>query len=128
MKVLVDMNLSPRWITRLADGGISAEHWSTVGASDAPDDVIMDHARKNDFIVLTHDLDFGAILAATGGDKPSVVQIRAEDVRPDLIGGQVIRALRQMASELERGALLTVDPARIRLSVLPLPSNRLRAP
>ena len=54
------------------------------------------------------------------GEKPSVVQIRAKDVSPDVIGRQVIIALRQMASELEEGALLTVDPIRTRLRVLPL--------
>lgn len=74
-------------------------------------------------MVLTHDLDFGAILAATHGEKPSVVQIRAEDVSPDVIGKQVIAALRQMASELEEGALLTVDLNRTRLRVLPLQSR-----
>ena len=80
----------------------------------------MDYARANDFVVLTHDLDFGAILAATQGEKPSVVQIRAEDVSPDVIGRQLIDALRQMATELEDGALLTVDPNRTRLRLLPL--------
>jgi predicted nuclease of predicted toxin-antitoxin system len=83
----------------------------------------MAYASANDYIVLTHDLDFGAILAATQGEKPSVVQIRAEDVSPDLIGKQVIVALRQMASELEEGALITVDPKRARLRVLPLQSR-----
>ena len=71
--------------------------------------------------MLTHDLDFGSILATTHGAKPSVVQIRAEDVSPDTIGKQVIAALRQMASELDDGALLTIDPKRTRLRVLPLP-------
>lgn len=70
--------------------------------------------------MLTHDLDFSAILAATHGEKPSVVQIRAENVNPDTIGPQVIIALRQMAAELKSGALLTVDPNRTRLRVLPL--------
>lgn len=80
----------------------------------------MAYAKVNNYVVLTHDLDFGAILAATHGEKPSVVQIRAEDVSPDVIGTQVVAALRQMASELEEGALLTVDPNRTRLRVLPL--------
>lgn len=66
---------------------------------------------------------FSAILAATRGDKPSVVQIRAEDLNPDVIGKPVINALKQMASELEEGALLTVDPNRTRLRLLPLPSR-----
>lgn len=123
MKLLVDMNLSPRWIGVLADADIEAMHWSTLGANDAPDSEIMAYANAHDYVVLTHDLDFGAILAAIHGEKPSVVQIRAEDVSPDVIGKQVIAALRQMASELEEGALLTVDPNRTRLRVLPLQSR-----
>jgi len=114
------MNLSPRWVRGLADAGVEATHWSTLGAMNAPDSEIMAYAKVNDYVVLTHDLDFGAILAATHGEKPSVVQIRAEDVSPDVIGTQVVAALQQMAVELEEGALITVDPNRTRLRVLPL--------
>jgi predicted nuclease of predicted toxin-antitoxin system len=120
VKLLVDMNLSPRWVGVLNAAGFEAAHWSTLGAHNATDSQIMTYASANDCVVLTHDLDFGAILAATHGDKPSVVQIRAEDVSPEAIGNQVIIALRQMATELEAGALLTVDPSRTRLSWLPL--------
>jgi predicted nuclease of predicted toxin-antitoxin system len=120
MKLLVDMNLSPRWVAVLADSGIEAAHWSTVGAKNAPDSEIMAYARANNYVVLTHDLDFGAILAATHGEKPSVVQIRADDINPDVISKKVIAALRQMKSELGEGALLTVDPGRTRMRLLPL--------
>ena len=78
------MNLSPRWISVLADVGIEAAHWLTLGAKNAPDVEIMAYAST--YVRLTHDLDFSAILAATHGEKPSVVQIRAEDVNPDVIG------------------------------------------
>jgi predicted nuclease of predicted toxin-antitoxin system len=120
MKLLVDMNLSPRWIGLLVNSGIEAAHWSTLGANNAPDTEIMTYASANGYVVLTHDLDFSAILAATHGEKPSVVQIRADDVSPDVIGLQVITALRQMASELADGALLTIDPNRTRMRLLPL--------
>ena len=123
MKLLVDMNLSPRWVGVLADAGFIAEHWSTVGAHDAPDSTLMAYAKAADQVVLTHDLDFGAILAATRGEKPSVVQIRAEDVSPDVIGKQVVAALRQMAGELHSGALLTIDSGRTRLRLLPFQSR-----
>lgn len=46
----------------------------------------MAYAKANEYIVLTHDLDFSTILAATHGEKPSVVQIRANDVNPGVIG------------------------------------------
>ena len=93
MKLLVDMNLSPRWIELLVDAGIDAAHWSTLGAKNAPDSEIMAYAKVREYVVLTHDLDFGAMLAATHGEKPSVVQIRAEDVNPDMIGTQLVAAL-----------------------------------
>lgn len=120
MKLLIDMNLSPRWTRLLADAGIDAAHWSTLGATNAPDVEIVAFARINGYVVLTHDLDFSAILAATQGDKPSVVQIRSEDVSPKVIGKPVIAALRQMSAELDEGALLTIDPSRTRLRLLPL--------
>jgi predicted nuclease of predicted toxin-antitoxin system len=71
MKLLVDMNLSPRWIVALRGAGVEAEHWSEVGDPRAPDEKIMACAAAGGWVVLTHDLDFGAILAATRGDKPS---------------------------------------------------------
>ena len=124
MKLVVDMNLSPLWVRLLSDAGVQAVHWSAVGPLNAPDSEIMAYALANDHVVLTHDLDFSAILAATHGEKPSVVQVRADDVSPGAIGPQVLAALRQMEVELHEGALLTVDPSRTRLRVLPLQSKR----
>jgi len=80
----------------------------------------MGYARTHDYVVLTSDLDFGTVLAATQGDKPSVVQIRADDVNPEVIGSHVVAAVRQVGPDLESGALLTVDPNRARLRILPL--------
>lgn len=120
MKILIDMNLSPRWVTVLAASGISATHWSSVGPTKAPDPEIMAYARSGDLVILTQDLDFGTILAVTHGAKPSVIQIRSEDVSPEATAAIVIAAIRQMCVELERGALITVDPQRTRLRYLPL--------
>ncbi|MCK6450316.1 MAG: DUF5615 family PIN-like protein [Alphaproteobacteria bacterium] len=120
MKLLVDMNLSPRWAAVLAEAGFEAVHWSTIGAPDAPDREVMAFAKSHDLVVLTHDLDFGAILAVTQGRKPSVVQIRSQNLSPDLIGRAVTDALRQMIEELRSGALLTIEPGQARLRLLPL--------
>lgn len=121
MKLLVDMNLSPLWIDWLAAAGITAMHWSAVGRIDASDSEIMGYAAENGYIVVTHDLDFGAILVATQGRKPSVVQIRSDILSSLFIGDALVRALQQMANELAEGALLTLDPGRVRLTLLPLP-------
>ncbi len=120
MKLLVDMNLSPKRAAFLKTAGYESQHRSAVGSITAPDVDILMYAGENGFIVLTHDLDFGAILAATQCVKPSVVQLRARDIDPDVIGGQVVAALRQTKMELERGALLTIDTDRRRIRMLPL--------
>ncbi|MGE5237443.1 MAG: DUF5615 family PIN-like protein [Chloroflexota bacterium] len=59
------MNLSPEC---LASEGLEAVHWSSVGVSSASDKGLMAWAKSGEHIVLTHDLDFGAILAATNAD------------------------------------------------------------
>ena len=114
------MNLSPRWAAWLTDAGVQAVHWAAVGFPQASDATIMAYAEVHDYIVLTQDLDFGAILAATHGARPSVVQIRADNLSPDAIGAQVLRALRQFEADLDAGALATIDPARARVTLLPL--------
>jgi predicted nuclease of predicted toxin-antitoxin system len=120
VKLLVDMNLSPRWVEYLNNSQFQAVHWSNIGNVQALDDEIMAHAAEHDCIVLTNDLDFGAILAVTHGEKPSVVQIRSGNLDPDFIGAQVVRALQQLKDELQAGALLTVEQGSTRLRLLPL--------
>lgn len=120
MKLLVDMNLSPRWVELFMRSQFEAVHWSSVGNPHALDQEIMAYAAGHDYVVITNDLDFGAILAVTHGAKPSVVQIRSENLNPDVIGGQTIKALRQLANQLKEGALASVDPLRTRVRLLPL--------
>jgi len=120
MKLLIDMNMSPLWVETLKDAAFEAVHWSSLGMANAPDSEIMAFAKTNGYVVFTQDLDFGFLLATTLEERPSVVQVRAQDVLPDMIGKQVIEALQQMKTELNDGALVTVDPKRTRLRVLPL--------
>lgn len=70
--------------------------------------------------MLTNDLDDSSIPAANRGDKPSVVQVRSDDLSPESIGRQVTAALFQMGPELDEGTLLSVDMKRTRLRLLPL--------
>jgi predicted nuclease of predicted toxin-antitoxin system len=120
VKILVDMNLSPDWVPVLQRHGWSATHWSMVGDPRATDLTIRDWALSNGYIVFTHDLDFGTMLALTHATGPSVLQIRARDVLPDHLGGIVIAALRQHDGDLASGALIVVDESKCRVRVLPI--------
>ena len=120
MKLLIDMNLGPLWVQFLADSGFDSIHWSNIGQPSAPDTEIMDYASAYGLVVFTHDLDFGALLANRKARQPSVIQIRAQDVLPAAIGPMVARALYASWSHLEAGALVTVDPIRHRIRLLPI--------
>jgi predicted nuclease of predicted toxin-antitoxin system len=119
MKILIDMNLPPRWAKVFAAEGWEALHWSQVGAPTASDREIMAWARDNDYSVFTHDLDFSALLATTQGEGPSVIQVRTQNVLPEAIGILVINAMKQFQHELKKGALITIDPHRARSRILP---------
>jgi predicted nuclease of predicted toxin-antitoxin system len=95
-------------------------HWSELGPATTPDPAIMVYATSNEFVILSNDLDFGVALATANKERPSVMQIRGDDLRPLSIGNQVVLALRQMRTELEEGALITLDSKRTRLRLLPL--------
>jgi predicted nuclease of predicted toxin-antitoxin system len=120
MKIVIDMNLSPKWVSILASAGHESVHWSDIGAANAPDSEIMAWARLHGHVVFTHDLDFGAILAATKADAPSVLQVRTQDISPQAIGQLVVSAFEQFEENLATGSLVSVDEKQARARVLPL--------
>jgi predicted nuclease of predicted toxin-antitoxin system len=120
VKILIDMNLSPDWASVLHKHGWDALHWSAVGDPRATDRTIMNWALANGYVVFTHDLDFGTLLATTQAMGPSVIQVRTQNVLPTHLETSIVNALRQFESVLETGALVTVDEARARVRVLPL--------
>ncbi len=120
MTLLVDMNLPPALASALESAGFPAVHWSTVGAPTADDAEILAWARQHGRVLITHDLDFSAILAASGNDTPSVVQLRSQDLLAPLMLRLVRSALTEHTGALQRGALLSVNEAGTRVRVLPL--------
>jgi predicted nuclease of predicted toxin-antitoxin system len=82
MRLLIDMNLTPRWVHFLQNAEFEAVHWSSVGANSAKDGEICDYARQHTYVLLTNDLDFPQILAYTRQDAPSVVLLRGEPLVP----------------------------------------------
>jgi len=91
-----------------------------VGDPRASDAAIMHWAAKYGYLVFTHDLDFGALLAVSSSKSPSVFQVRSHGVLPSQIAKVVIQELRRHQAVLESGALVTVDESRSRVRILPI--------
>jgi predicted nuclease of predicted toxin-antitoxin system len=62
MRLLVDMNLTPRWVRFLQGVGHEAVHWSSAGSISGKDSEMRDYARQFAYVILTNDLDFPQIL------------------------------------------------------------------
>ena len=121
MKLLVDMNLTPRWTEFLAQDGWESIHWSSVGDIRAKDSHITDWARSHGCWILTNDLDFPQILAHTRAAGPSIVLLRGEPLTPETRGDEVRRVLHACFEQLAVGAIVSVDwGERLRIRLLPL--------
>ena len=120
IKILIDMNLPPIWVDVFDSEGWEAVHWSKIGDFGATDQVIMKWALDHGFIVFTHDLDFGSILAATRAAAPSVIQVRTQNVMPESVGIIVVDAVKKFKDMIEYGALISIDHKKARARVLPL--------
>jgi len=120
MKIIIDVNLPPRWAEVLQRHGIDSVHWTAVGDPRATDGEIMEWARDHKHVVFTHDLDFGALLAMTHATGPSVVQVRTQDVFPEAIEALVVKVLTDYRDALQRGAIVSVDQVLARVRILPI--------
>ena len=124
MKLLLDMNLPTAWCDSFRARGHEVIHWSGTGNPRATDQEIMNYASANGYAVVTYDLDFGALLAATHARGPSVILIRARDVTAATVEALVVAALNACADELVQGAIVTVEEAGNRVRALPLIARR----
>jgi len=120
MRLLLDMNLPPALCGAFIAGGHEVVHWSGVGDSRASDATLMTYASEHDMVVVTHDLDFGALLAASHAEGPSVVQFRTQDVLSSKFVEIVLSTLSRFEPELKAGALVVIDERRSRVRVLPI--------
>ena len=81
---------------------------------------ILQWAAERNFVVFTHDLDFENLLTSIPQRNPRVIQLRGQETSPHKMGLVVVLALRRLQDGLKSGALVTVDPNRSRVRILPL--------
>ena len=75
MKLLFDHNLSPRLTKKLADIYPDSSHVYPLGLGQAPDQDVWEYARREGFLIVTKDADFGDLCMLLGF-PPKVIWIR----------------------------------------------------
>jgi predicted nuclease of predicted toxin-antitoxin system len=120
VRFLADMGVSVSVAAARRALGHDVVHARERGLARAPDGVLLDTARREQRVVLTFDLDFGDLLAASGARLPSVVLFRLRDQTPASVTPRLRRLLEERGQDLATGALVVVEHARYRLRRLPI--------
>jgi predicted nuclease of predicted toxin-antitoxin system len=120
MRLLLDQGTPRSTAALLRTAGFDAVHTAEIGLAEAEDEEILRKAASEDRVVVTLDADFHTLLALSQASKPSVVRIRIEGLRAKKLSQLLERVIMQCLSDLENGAMISVQENRIRVRRLPV--------
>lgn len=120
IRFLLDMGLAQSSAEFLRSRGHDAVHLRDQGLERLPDDQIVAKALDEKRTIITHDLDFGRIVALSGDAVPSIVTLRLTNMTPTRVNTALEAVLNEAAESVDRGALVTVTDRGIRVRTLPI--------
>jgi predicted nuclease of predicted toxin-antitoxin system len=122
MRFLADMGVSQQVVEWLRTNGHDAIHLRDERLQRLPDGEIFKKAASEQRLVLTFDLDFGEILAASAGQIVSVILFRLRNTRTDFVIRRLEDVLTNASAKLADGAIIVVEDGRYRVRKLPIGS------
>lgn len=120
VRFLADMGISPAVADSLRQRGHDALHVRDLNMQRSEDEEILALADAQYRIVLTHDLDFGRLLALSDATGPSIVTFRLSNMQAGSVLAALLDVIDQLGPRMERGAAVTVDDRATRWRRLPL--------
>ena len=122
MKFLADMGISPKTVDFLIALGFESIHLSALKLNKMLDSEILNKAKNEGFILLTHDLDFSELVAASKAKLPSVIIFRSRNMQPNDVNSTLKKIVTNHSSALKQGAIISVTDSQIRVRQLPIKS------
>ena len=122
MRWLLDQGLPRTAALLLREQCMDAVHVGDLGMASASDPDILDYAARDNRTLVTLDADFHALLAISGGSKPSVIRIREEGLKGPALCHLILRLWHQFPDALANGCALTATNSQARLRLLPIKS------
>lgn len=120
LKFIADMDISPLTVSQLKQHGWKILRVNEIMDARSTDIDILNHAKNQDLVVITHDLDYSELLAIFGYKKPSVISLRFFDMSPRPVSNRIIEIVHQLEKELKRGIVVSVDEDSARFRHLPI--------
>ncbi len=123
MNFLLDVNISPVLGSLLKNNGHTFRFASTIENGTLTDRSILLIAKEAGEVIITHDLDFGELLAFDNNNKPSVILFRIHHINAALFYSLIQQNWNTIEEPLNNGALVVIEAHNIRIRKLPLATN-----
>ncbi len=120
MNFLLNMNVNRDMAAPLQERGHVCRHVGNIGMSRAKDVEIVAEARRTGEVIITHDLDYGHLLAFSGESAPSVLILRLRDLGADEILSRFDAIWSEIESPLAAGAIISLSDRSLRIRNLPI--------
>ena len=120
MRFLADMGISHRTVSFLCEQGHVAVHLHELALDTLPDPEILVKARSDECVLLTHDLDFGELMAASGADTPTVITFRLSNMTPDNVNRYLDEVIHRHGDQFSDGVMISITDKRVRVRRLPI--------
>lgn len=120
MKLFADVNVSASVVARLRSDGVDVTRVVDVMDARSPDAQVVEAALERGAVLVSHDQDFGALLAIAGARKPSLINLRTSSVDVDFLVRCIKRVLTNAGEDLAAGAIVTVEDSGMRIRRLPI--------
>lgn len=120
LKYMADMNISPLTVSILSRAGYETIRVNTVLSASVPDDQILAYARDNEYVLITEDMDFSALLAVNGYERPSVVSLRLSFSDPETVADRLMHVLPTCEVAMAAGCVVAISDEAIRIRHLPI--------
>jgi predicted nuclease of predicted toxin-antitoxin system len=117
---LADLNISPNSIARLRQAGWDVVRSSELLPANASDEEILALARQEGRTIITQDLDFSALLALRGLDRPSLITLRLANSEPQEVERKLLESWILLNQVLTLPCAVTIDDRGVRVRKLPI--------
>ncbi len=128
MKFLLNMNLPRELGRRLAEHGHTYRHGRDIGLARGTDVQMVETARQSQETILTHDLDYGHLLAFSGRAEPSVVIYRLRNSHVNQMYSRIMGVWSEIEEPLREGAIVVIEDVAVRIRRLPISMQDLASP
>lgn len=120
LKFIADVHISPLTVKELYEKGYNIIRVTDRLPATSSDNEIVQLAYQERAVIITQDLDFSAIVAQSGLKGPSIVSLRVDDAKPDIITQILLNVLPLIETHLTEGVIVSIDEKEYRIRKLPV--------